>query len=288
VLLALGAIVTTFQAGMADPIWPTYPWHLLLVPWQNADARFLVEHGHRLAGYVVGCCAIVLVIWLFLSEPRRWVRALGVVALFLIIVQGLIGGFRVKLNDWVGTDLAMTHGTFASVVFSTLVSIALFTSRGWQAPVDVVESTADARRLRRLSLTVVGLILGQIMLGSVLRHQYSTLGQRGHLLMAFAVVFGVAWLVRELTGAAVEERATRVAVIILATLIGVQLLLGVESWMMKYFVPSNVAVQALIRTGHVLVGYLSLAAAVVVCARVFRITADSTENRIGMSWEAAP
>src|ERR1700741_1426229 len=64
VLLALGAIVTTFQAGMADPIWPTYPWHLLLVPWQNADARFLIEHGHRLAGYIVGCCAISLVVML--------------------------------------------------------------------------------------------------------------------------------------------------------------------------------------------------------------------------------
>src|SRR6516164_7430859 len=96
ILLLLGAIVTTFRVGMADPIWPTYPWHLLLVSWEEPRPGFLVEHSHRLAGYIVGCCVIVLAVGLWRNDPRRWVRQLGLLALLGVIVQGLLGGFRVK------------------------------------------------------------------------------------------------------------------------------------------------------------------------------------------------
>ena len=41
-LLCLGAVVTTFGVGMADPIWPTYPWHLLLISWQEPKSGFLI------------------------------------------------------------------------------------------------------------------------------------------------------------------------------------------------------------------------------------------------------
>ena len=59
-LLALGSVVTTLRVGMADPIWPTYPWHLFLIDWHEPSTGFLIEHSHRLAGYVVGCCTIGL------------------------------------------------------------------------------------------------------------------------------------------------------------------------------------------------------------------------------------
>src|SRR5437763_11893759 len=98
VLLLLGAVVTTFRVGMADPIWPTYPWHLLLISWQEPSAGFLIEHTHRLAGYLVGCCVIGLACALWLGERRTWLRWLGLTALGAVIVQGLLGGFRVKLN----------------------------------------------------------------------------------------------------------------------------------------------------------------------------------------------
>src|SRR5260370_12037930 len=70
VLLLLGAVVTTFRVGMADPIWPTYPWHLLLVSWEEPRPGFLVEHSHRLAGYIVGCCVIVLAVGLWRNGAR--------------------------------------------------------------------------------------------------------------------------------------------------------------------------------------------------------------------------
>src|SRR5437764_14878344 len=92
-LLALGAIVTTFRVGMADPIWPTYPWHLLLISWDEPSAGFLVEHTHRAFGYLVGCLAIMLAVGLWLKDARAWVGWLGIVALVGVVVQGLMGGF---------------------------------------------------------------------------------------------------------------------------------------------------------------------------------------------------
>jgi cytochrome c oxidase assembly protein subunit 15 len=169
----------------------------------------------------------------------------------------------------------MTHGIFASVVFSMLVSIAVFTSRGRQPDEAPHDSLDGERRLRRLSLAVVGLIFCQIVLGAVVRHQYSIMGQRGHLLLAFAVVAGVAWLVRESASGPLHFRPVKVAAIILAVLIAGQLLLGVEAWMLRYLAPSHPAVQALVRTSHVLVGHLSLATAVVVAIHVHRATASS-------------
>src|SRR5690349_14473967 len=58
--LASGAVVTTFRVGMADPLWPTYPWHLALISWHEPSAGFIVEHTHRLFDYLLGFCCILL------------------------------------------------------------------------------------------------------------------------------------------------------------------------------------------------------------------------------------
>ena len=123
-LLTLGAVVTTCRVGMADPIWPTYPWHMLLISYQEPRPGFIIEHTHRLAGYLVGCCVIVLALGLWRYHARRGLGWLGLAALAAVIVQGLLGGFRVLLNALVGTDLALIHGLFAQLVFTLLVSVA--------------------------------------------------------------------------------------------------------------------------------------------------------------------
>src|SRR5205814_4599564 len=142
------------RVGMADPIWPTYPWHLLLISYDEPRPGFIIEHTHRLAGYIVGCCVIVLAIGLWCYHPRRWLGWLGVLALAGVIVQGLLGGFRVVLNALVGTNLALIHGLFAQLVFALLVSLAVFTSRSWSAP-RVFPREAAADRIGTLSLALV-------------------------------------------------------------------------------------------------------------------------------------
>ncbi|HSQ55048.1 MAG TPA: hypothetical protein VLM40_04815, partial [Gemmata sp.] len=43
VLLVLGQLVTTLKAGMADPQWPTAPWHL--IKRFETGVNYLVEHS---------------------------------------------------------------------------------------------------------------------------------------------------------------------------------------------------------------------------------------------------
>src|SRR5260370_30565774 len=98
-LLLLGANVTTLKVGMPDPDWRTHPLHLFFASrdkvQQMGGLGYVIEHSHRLAGYVVGCCVIVLCVWLWRVEPRRWVRWLGTAALLGVIFQGVLGGLRV-------------------------------------------------------------------------------------------------------------------------------------------------------------------------------------------------
>lgn len=273
ILLALGAIVTTFRVGMADPIWPTYPWHLLLIDWAEPSSGFLIEHSHRLAGYLLGCCVIVLAVGLALAEPRRWVRRLGWAALLGVIFQGLLGGFRVRLHAWLGTDLAALHGCFAQLVFALLVGIAMVTSRGWWS------MTATKNGLgapRRGALACAVLLYLQIILGALLRHAPSPLAQRLHVLMAFVAVLSVAWLVKS-----VLERRERWLVApawLLAALTAFQVSLGVEALVMRFGsgVPVELQAQvpwgqAFVRTLHVLVGFGLLATAVALTLRTYRL-----------------
>lgn len=267
VLLGLGSVVTNLKAGMADPVWPTKPTALLDFTWEQLrDPRLVVEHSHRLAGYVVGCCAIVLAAWLWLRESRRWLCWLGTAALLGVCVQGLFGGLRVTEHARWGLEFRIVHGSFAPVVFGMLAAVAVLTSRGWAAAPSA--APADAARLRRASLLALAAVHGQVVLGVLLRHTYNPLAQRAHLLAAFAAAAGVVWLVSLAWVEGGRDRALRSAAVVLACLLGLQVILGVEAWMAQLShgpVPELLPVTAprvAVRTAHVLGGSLLLAATV--------------------------
>ncbi|MBM4071132.1 MAG: hypothetical protein FJ271_19620 [Planctomycetes bacterium] len=269
-LLFLGSVVTTFRVGMADPIWPTYPWHLLLISWEEPSPGFIVEHAHRAAGYIVGCCVIVLAVWIAMKDSRRSVRWLGWLALASVILQGVLGGIRVRYHAILGPTLALFHGCFPQVVLGLLISLAVLTSPRWLAG---QPRTGDGRA-QHWAIGVVGLIFAQITLGAVLRHTGSGLGQRGHLLFAFALVLAVAWLWK----LALEEpdRALLVPVAVLAAALAIQILLGVEAWIGKFVNQPPLeeqqisAGQAALRTVHVLMGYVVLSAGIIVAWKSHR------------------
>jgi heme a synthase len=265
ILLLLGAVVTTFRVGMADPIWPTYPWHLLLVSWDEPRPGFLIEHSHRLAGYVVGCCVIVLAVGVWRSRTHPRLRWLGVAALIGVIIQGLLGGFRVKLDRMLGSDLALIHGCFAQIVFGLLVSLAVLTSENRPAEI----SLTGLKRIRRLAVATSILVYVQIVFGALFRHTYSSWGQRGHLLTAFAVVATTVWLVREVIDLPIRDKRILLPTLCLTALVALQLFLGVEAWMVR-MTAVDVAWQAVIRTSHVLVGSLIFASSLVTTLQSYR------------------
>jgi heme A synthase len=207
------------------------------------------------------------------------VRVLAVVALVAVMVQGLLGGFRVRLDALFGTELAPVHGVFAQVVFCLLVALAVLTAR--PAPGDL--PAGPRRSLGRLSLALVGLLFVQLVWGAMVRHTPSALNQRLHLLTAFLVVAAAVWLLR--VGFATPAARPRVASAgwVLGVLLALQVALGVEAWMGKFgeearrgkpaaaFLPEAEQVsgkQAALRTAHTLIGTGVLATAVVLALRV--------------------
>jgi heme A synthase len=153
------------------------------------------------------------------------------------------------------------------VIFALLVSLVVATAPGWV--VAFAAPTPAAGTLQRWSLLTVGLVFLQLVFGALVRHTHSPLWGRGHLLTAFAVVTAVVVLVMLVFGNSARQRPVARTVVLLAVLVGVQLLLGVEAWMIKFGsgeLPELVQVtlpRAIVRTAHVLTGAGILATAVV-------------------------
>jgi heme A synthase len=272
-LLMLGAVVTTFQVGMVDPVWPTTPWHLMLIDWSEPNPGYVIEHTHRLAGYIVGCCVIVLTVGLLSSARRGWLKGLGIAALVGVIAQGLLGGFRVRLNELYGMQFRILHGCFAQVVFSLFVILAVLTSARFA---EASLSGKEFVRLRRWSLALTGLVFLQLVWGAVLRHTNGALAQRMHLLTAFAVIAVAVWFARTALASPSARLLLGRSLILLGTLLTLQVALGIESWMGKFagvLLPEMhkpTIAQAATRVAHVLVGSFILATSVVMTVLVYR------------------
>ena len=129
-LLFIGGLVTSKGAGLAVPDWPTtFGYNMFLYPWSKMVGNIFYEHSHRLVASAVGFLTIALALSLWLQERRKWLRWLGVIALALVVLQGVLGGLRVTLLE---QSLAIVHASLAQAFFALTVSLALFTSPEWR------------------------------------------------------------------------------------------------------------------------------------------------------------
>jgi cytochrome c oxidase assembly protein subunit 15 len=176
VLVIVGGTVTSKGAGMAVPDWPTtYDYNMYLFPPSMWVGGIFWEHVHRLAGATVGKLTIVLAAWLWLTQKTRpWLRWLGLAALGLVIVQGVMGGLRVREIDY---RWGVVHGIVGQLFLAMLVLISAATSRWWiQRPATPAAGTIDGdgirrcRQVKRISLAVLVIMLLQLGLGAAMRH----------------------------------------------------------------------------------------------------------------------
>jgi cytochrome c oxidase assembly protein subunit 15 len=208
-----------------------------------------------------------------IGERRSWLRWLGMLALAGVIFQGLLGGFRVFWHAEMGLGLKIIHGCAAQIYFAYLVGLAVLIQRESR---EIPQVFRPSVRLQRWSLVTLSVVFLQVVLGVLLRHTLNPVWQRFHLLAAFAVVVAVAGLVRIVHEEARRDRPAMRTVLILGALVVVQLLLGVESWMVKFssgVLPELVQItvpQAIVRTGHVLVGSWVLATTTVAALQFAR------------------
>jgi cytochrome c oxidase assembly protein subunit 15 len=267
--IVMGAIVTSKDAGMAFPDWPTSDGHgMFAYPWLQSVGHKFLEHGHRLAGIAIGIASIALCVTFAITERRVWVKALALVALLCVILQGWLGGQRVLLD---ARGLAFVHGSFAALVFALLCGIAVATSNSWRDP-GLSPHRAPLRRLRTLAIVTCVFLFTQYILGGLLRHQGKALHE--HLGFAFVAAGMAIWLA--MSAAATGIAWLRAPAALVAFGIVVQLALGAGAWVTKFGFGDYVAVygsplQVTVRTGHVLVGMLLFATCIVLTIRIARV-----------------
>ena len=258
VLIVFGGLVTNTGAALAVPDWPTTFGHnMFLFPWSGMVGGVFYEHGHRLLGSLVGALTVALALALWPRGGR--LRVLGVVAVLAVIAQGVIGGLRVILLT---DELALVHGPLAHAFFALVVSLALVTSTRMARPVAVVDAAT-----RRLTLAAVALVYAQIVFGALLTHA-------GRLELHLAGGVAVFVLLPVVTarlrrsGDVVAAPAARA----LLVLLGVQLVLGVGSYLSRFsplWIPGGQVTMLVLPVAHRLAGGLIFAAAVLVAVRVW-------------------
>jgi cytochrome c oxidase assembly protein subunit 15 len=183
-LVLAGGVVTGAEAGLAVVDWPnSYGYNMFLYPLSRMTGGIYFEHAHRLIGSLVGLTTLVFAVHLLRVESRRWVKGLGVAALVMVIVQGILGGLRVTgtftmssapENVAPNLTLAVVHGVLGQVFFSTMVALAVFTSTTWHMSSGAVPRPS-ASVDRGLSALLIGFLVVQLTLGAVLRHTSSLL-----------------------------------------------------------------------------------------------------------------
>jgi heme a synthase len=266
-LLFIGGLVTSKGAGLAVPDWPTtFGYNMFLYPWSKMVGNIFYEHSHRLVASTVGLLTIALALSLWFQERRKWLRWLGLIALALVVVQGVLGGLRVTLLE---QSLAIVHASLAQAFFALTVSLALFTSSEWREK--IAESPLAAYgRLRRLATVTTGLIYLQVFFGAVLRH--TGLRLDAHLLFAALVTLHVILLTaRIFKDHSDHRRLTRPALFLSAMLL-LQLLLGTISYLAKFTTILRIPIDAtvFVTTTHLAVGALMLVTSLILTLRSYR------------------
>ena len=184
-LIGLGGLVTSHEAGMSVPDWPTtYGYNMFVFPVDKWIGGIFYEHSHRLLASVVGLLTTILAVWLWLKDSRKWLQWLGIAAFLLVIVQGILGGLRVRWQlDWLGVP----HGAVAQTFLVLTAAIALFMSRWWQNS-ESEKHVSVPRGLRKHILYVTILIFIQLLIAATMRHQHA-----GLAITDFPTAYGKIW-----------------------------------------------------------------------------------------------
>jgi len=267
-LIVAGALVTSNDAGLSVPDWPTSFGSIYKIPRMVGGVRY--EHGHRMLAEFVGLLTIILAIWTWRVEKRRWLRWLGVAALGTVIVQGVLGGLTVLF--FLPAAVSSAHAAVAQTFFCIAVLIAVFTGRRWVEEQPRVE--LDVRRPTLVTLTLLSIFVlyVQLILGAMFRHK--GLSWWPHVVHAGVVAIVLSWTaVRAISVYWNIEAVRRPAVTMLGLMVA-QLCLGFLAFITRVTWGQDAAqpeLPMIVSTVvHVAVGALLLATAFILAIQVWR------------------
>jgi cytochrome c oxidase assembly protein subunit 15 len=268
ILIIAGALVTSNDAGLSVPDWPTSYGHVVRLPPWIGGIRY--EHSHRMiAGFTIFLTASIA-LWTFLADRRRWMKALALGALGTIIVQAVLGGMTVL--KFLPPAISSAHAAVGQTFFCIAVAIAIFTGKQWveEAPQTVADEHHPS--LLTLSLLSILVLYVQLILGAMFRHH--GMPWWPHVLNALLVALLLTWTgIRALVSFSRVDAIRRPAVLLLFLLI-IQLCLGFAAFLTRVIwgadAPQPETAMVLSTVAHVAVGALLLATTAVLTLQVWR------------------
>lgn len=277
-LILVGAGVTSKDAGMIFPDWPTSDGALLNPPgWWQVDSK-LWEHGHRLLGWTVGMLAIASAVACWKGTASQ--RTLALSVLGAIVVQGVLGGLRVRE---VSTFLAMVHGVFGQACFCLACVSGLFNSRGWVETGEPFAARGVVTLRRGCAIALLATFL-QLVVGAAYRHFGHGYALAGHLIWAVVVIVMLGWLTMWVMEQYPNRPLFPILGKMLAVLLAVQLVLGGMALLvvmvgnefsefLKWAAPS----------AHVLVGAMLLACVLLITLCAHKLLCPAIADEISPS-----
>jgi cytochrome c oxidase assembly protein subunit 15 len=160
-LIFVGGLVTSTGSGLSVPDWPL-SYGMVMPPMVGG---VFYEHGHRMVASGVGFLTLVLAVWTARAEGRANLRRLAWAALAAVIAQGVLGGLTVIFL--LPTPISVTHACLAQAFFCMTIALAYLTSREWLA---ATAARDDVAGVRGAALAATAAVLGQLVLGAIMRH----------------------------------------------------------------------------------------------------------------------
>jgi cytochrome c oxidase assembly protein subunit 15 len=188
-LIVAGALVTSNEAGLSVPDWPTSFGSLYKIPPMVGGVKY--EHGHRMFAEFVGLLIIAMAVWTQRVETRNWMKVLGWIALVAVVGQGILGGLTVKL--FLPWTVSTAHATLAQTIFCVVTAMALFTSKSWLQDSEPIAEHALTPSTPRLVAITAACVWIQLILGAAFRHTGIKL--LPHLIGACVVTAMLCWTV---------------------------------------------------------------------------------------------
>jgi cytochrome c oxidase assembly protein subunit 15 len=285
VLIIAGALVTSNDAGLSVPDWPTSYGHIVRLPPWIGGIRY--EHSHRMiAGFTV-ILTLGTAIGIFFTDRRRWMKALALGALGTIVAQAVLGGMTVL--HFLPPAISTAHATVGQTFFCIAIAIAIFTGRRWVE--EIPQTVTDDGRPTLLTLSSLAIIVlyVQLILGAMFRHH--GLPWWPHALNAVLVALMLTWTgVRAILHFPKIDAIRRPAVLLLFLLV-TQLCLGFAAFLTRVVWGPEAAQpefsMVLATVAHVAVGALLLATAAVLTIQLWRHT-PATQPREVLDTQRKP
>ena len=267
-VIVAGALVTSEDAGLSVPDWPTSYGHI--VKWPPLFTGVVYEHSHRVIAWFTGMCTIVIAFWTWFVDPRRRMKYLAIAALGTIIAQGILGGITVL--HFLPPAVSTAHAVVGQTFFCIAVAIALCTGRGWveESP----QPLADHGHPKLIVLCWYSILIlyVQLVFGGMFRHH--GMSWVPHVINALSVSLILTWTsVRALASFSKVDAIRRPAALLLVLLV-IQVFLGFAAFLSRVIPVPGMSPggfsMVFSTVAHVAAGALLLATTVVLTLQTWR------------------